>query len=82
MTAGSVKLEMTHVTRNTAEKFEPVSVNRTPATALPREFASDFAVKYQANADAISFSSPFSAMRAFSAGSRTDVERPWIVRME
>ena len=67
---------MTQVTRNTAVKFEAVSVKSAPATALPRAFASDFAVKYHPNADPIAFSSPVSAMMAFTAGSRTEVDRP------
>ena len=67
---------MPQVRRKTALKLAAVSVNKAPATALPREFARDFAVKYQAKAEPMAFSSPCSAMRAFTAGSRTEVERP------
>ena len=81
MTAGSVRLEMAQVTRNTVRKLDPVRVSRAPATALPKAFASDFAVKYQAKAEPMAFSSPFSAMRALTAGSRTEVERPCTLRI-
>ena len=39
-------------------------------------------MKYQANAEPIAFSSPFSAISAFTAGSRSEVERPWMLRIE
>src|SRR5438874_10468735 len=82
ITAGSVRLEIAQVTRKTAVKFESVAASSAPAAAFPSAFASDLAVKYHANAEPIAFSSPVSAMRAFTAGSRSDVESPCIVRSE
>ena len=57
------------------------SVSKVPAIALPTAAANDFAVKYQAKADPMAFSSPCSAMSAFTDGVRTAVERPCTVRM-
>ena len=48
ITAGSVRLEMTQVIRNTARKSDAVSVSSSPAIALPSELASDLAVKNDA----------------------------------